>query len=98
MLHHEGLNFEGALPKLLVMLQTTLEDSESGHSLSGINCYFMRQDGTMFKAQVTYAPYFYLQVKVGKLRLATRIPLQLWGIWGMFACHPRQVQLLTRSH
>ncbi len=49
----------------VVVAQTTVDDTESGHSLSAINCYFMRQDGTMFKAQVTFAPYLYLQVKVG---------------------------------
>jgi hypothetical protein len=47
------------------LLQTTVEDKESGHSVAAVNCYFMAQDGGMFKAQVPFAPYFYLQVKVG---------------------------------
>lgn len=33
--------------------------------VSVVNCYFMCQDGSMFKAQVDHSPYFYLQVKEG---------------------------------
>ena len=44
--------------------QTTLEDKETGNSVAAVNGYFMTQDGSMFKAQVPFAPYFYLQVKV----------------------------------
>ena len=40
-----------------------MEDT-TGHSVAAVNCYFMAQDGGMFKAQVPFAPYFYLQVKV----------------------------------
>ena len=44
--------------------QTTVEDKETGNTLAAVNCYFMAQDGGMFKAQVPFAPYFYLQAKV----------------------------------
>ncbi|EFN52544.1 hypothetical protein CHLNCDRAFT_26745 [Chlorella variabilis] len=48
---------------LMNMNQSQKVDKESGHAFSVVNCYFMCQDGGMFKAQVEYAPYFYLQVK-----------------------------------
>ena len=41
-----------------------MEDKETGNTLAAVNCYFMAQDGGMFKAQVPFAPYFYLQAKV----------------------------------
>ena len=48
----------------LSVLQTTVEDKESGNTIAAVNCYFMSQDGSMFKAQVAFSPYFYLQTKV----------------------------------
>lgn len=45
-------------------LQTMAEDRDSGQLVSAVDCYFMCQDGGMFKAKVVYAPYFYVQVKV----------------------------------
>lgn len=33
--------------------------------VSVVNCYFQCQDGSMFKAQVEFSPYFYLQVREG---------------------------------
>ncbi|PRW20477.1 DNA polymerase epsilon catalytic subunit A [Chlorella sorokiniana] len=48
---------------LMNMNQSQKVDKESGQALSCVNCYFMCQDGSMFKAQVEYAPYFYLQIK-----------------------------------
>ncbi|KAK9798895.1 hypothetical protein WJX73_003389 [Symbiochloris irregularis] len=50
---------------LFNMNATNVEDKESGHLLSAVNCFFMCQDGSMFKAQVEFAPYFYLQAKEG---------------------------------
>ncbi len=47
-----------------VCMQTTLEEKESGNTVAAVNCYFMSQDGSMFKAQVPFSPYFYLQIKV----------------------------------
>ena len=41
-----------------------MEDKESGNTVAAVNCYFMSQDGSMFKAQVHFSPYFYLQIKV----------------------------------
>lgn len=52
-------------------MQTTVEDKESGNTVAAVNCYFMSQDGSMFKAQVHFSPYFYLQVKVCPPRLLT---------------------------
>lgn len=46
------------------MGQTTLEEKESGNTVAAVNCYFMSQDGSMFKAQVPFSPYFYVQIKV----------------------------------
>ena len=37
---------------------TQVEDKESGKAYAAVNCYFMAQDGSTFKAQVKYAPYF----------------------------------------
>ena len=50
---------------LLNMNATQKEDKDSGHMVSSVACYFMCQDGSMFKAEVEYAPYFYLQVAQG---------------------------------
>lgn len=40
-----------------------IEDKESGQLCSAVACYFMCQNGDMFKCKLQYAPYFYLQVK-----------------------------------
>jgi DNA polymerase epsilon subunit 1 len=50
---------------LLNMNATQKEDKESGHMVSVVGCYFMCQDGSMFKVEVGYAPYFYLLVTPG---------------------------------
>jgi hypothetical protein len=42
---------------------TTIADPETQKEFSAVNCYFMQQDGTTFKAQVKYAPYFLLACK-----------------------------------
>lgn len=39
------------------------QDTESGQIISVVNCYFQCQDGSMFKAQIQHAPYFYVQVR-----------------------------------
>ena len=44
---------------------TQVEDAESGRAYAAVNCFFMSQDGSTFKAQVRYAPYFYLATKTG---------------------------------
>lgn len=55
--------------------QTTLEEKDSGNTVAAVNCYFMSQDGSMFKAQVPFSPYFYLQIKVRPLLLQPhRVP------------------------
>lgn len=50
---------------LLNMNATQKEDRDSGNMVSVVGCYFMCQDGSMFKAEVEYAPYFYLHVTNG---------------------------------
>ena len=45
-------------------MQTVVEDRESSQTVAAVNCYFMCQDGSMFKAQIAFAPYFYLHVQV----------------------------------
>lgn len=62
-----GLFTDGAdrLGWLLNMNATQKEDRESGNMVSCVACYFMCQDGSMFKAEVEYAPYFYLHVADG---------------------------------
>ena len=40
------------------------------------------QDGSMFKAQVEYAPYFYLQIKARRW-------LVLGRVWGLASCRRR---------
>ena len=43
--------------------RTTVQDQETEKEFSAVNCYFMQQDGTTFKAQVKYAPYFLVATK-----------------------------------
>ena len=50
--------------RLACSVQTVIEDRESSQTVAAVNCYFMCQDGSMFKAQVAFAPYFYLHVQV----------------------------------
>lgn len=38
-------------------------DKESGQMMSAVDLYFMCQDGSMFKARVPYAPYFYVVIR-----------------------------------
>eukprot|EP00873_Tetraselmis_striata_P038899 jgi/Tetstr1/459163/TSEL_004609.t1 len=54
---------EERLGWLMNLNTTSVEDGDSGQVLSAVACYFMCQDGSMFKAKVLFAPYFYLQVK-----------------------------------
>eukprot|EP00240_Pyramimonas_obovata_P014674 CAMPEP_0118948362 /NCGR_PEP_ID=MMETSP1169-20130426/47673_1 /TAXON_ID=36882 /ORGANISM="Pyramimonas obovata, Strain CCMP722" /LENGTH=199 /DNA_ID=CAMNT_0006894765 /DNA_START=1 /DNA_END=596 /DNA_ORIENTATION=+ len=41
----------------------SLEDTSTGKIHSCVNCYFQCQDGSAFKAQVKFAPYFYVGVR-----------------------------------
>ena len=52
------------MPEGVGVAQTVVEDRDTGNTVAAVNCYFMCQDGSMFKAQVRFAPYFYLQVQV----------------------------------
>jgi len=40
-------------------------DKETGKVISCVSCYFMCQDGSMFKSQIDFFPYFYVIVKEG---------------------------------
>eukprot|EP00884_Botryococcus_braunii_P021811 jgi/Botrbrau1/8313/Bobra.0081s0002.1 len=60
-LHTEGPDRLGWLINLNA---TTIEDKETTQNVAAVNCYFISQDGSMFKAQVQFRPYLYLQVKV----------------------------------
>ncbi|GAX75625.1 hypothetical protein CEUSTIGMA_g3069.t1 [Chlamydomonas eustigma] len=53
---------EDKLGWLMTMSQSCLEDKDSSQVLSAVDCYFMCQDGDMFKARVGFSPYFYIQV------------------------------------
>jgi len=44
---------------------TQVEDKESGKTFAAVNCFFMCEDGSTFKAQARYAPYFYIATKTG---------------------------------
>ncbi|CAN0298600.1 unnamed protein product, partial [Hapterophycus canaliculatus] len=44
------------------MLPTSIPDA-SGNEKSGLDMYFLEQDGGTFKATVFYKPYFYVLVK-----------------------------------
>ena len=55
---------KGGVSEGVGVAQTVVEDRDTGNTVAAVNCYFMCQDGSMFKAQVRFAPYFYLQVQV----------------------------------
>lgn len=48
---------------LLTYTTTSCEDKDTGQVVSAIDAYFQCQDGSMFKARVPFAPYFYLVIK-----------------------------------
>ncbi|CAL55806.1 DNA polymerase epsilon, catalytic subunit A,C-terminal [Ostreococcus tauri] len=50
---------------LINVSSTQVEDKESGKAFAAVNLYFMEQDGSTFKAQVKYKPYFYVATKTG---------------------------------
>eukprot|EP00878_Enallax_costatus_P014648 GHUV01015324.1.p1 GENE.GHUV01015324.1~~GHUV01015324.1.p1 ORF type:complete len:660 (+),score=216.28 GHUV01015324.1:148-1980(+) len=54
---------EDKLGWLLNFTTTSFEDKDTGQTMSAVDCYFQCQDGSMFKARVPHAPYFYLMVK-----------------------------------
>ena len=42
----------GVVPEGVGVAQTVVEDRDTGNTVAAVNCYFMCQDGSMFKAQV----------------------------------------------
>lgn len=44
---------------------TSMEDERIPHGRSALDCYFLEEDGSYFKATVEYEPYFLLAVKKG---------------------------------
>jgi DNA polymerase epsilon subunit 1 len=53
---------EDRLGWLMTTSASCMEDKDSGQVVSSIDCYFMCQDGDMFKARIGFTPYFYIQV------------------------------------
>jgi hypothetical protein len=45
--------------------QAVQHEQGSGQLLAAVDCCFMCQDGSMFKARLPYAPYFYIGVRPG---------------------------------
>ncbi|KAG6010556.1 DNA polymerase epsilon catalytic subunit [Claviceps maximensis] len=44
---------------------TSIEDERIPHGRAALDCYFIEQDGSTFKATVEYEPYFLIAVKKG---------------------------------
>ena len=45
------------------LLQTFVREDETGHDLSALECYLLRDDGSTFKAVTIYAPYMLVAVQ-----------------------------------
>ncbi|KAF8072990.1 POL2A [Scenedesmus sp. PABB004] len=76
---------------LLNFTTTSFEDKDTGQTMSAVDCYFQCQDGSMFKARVPYAPYFYLQVKDDAER-----DVEVW-LRRKFEARIRDVELVLRE-
>jgi DNA polymerase epsilon subunit 1 len=49
---------------MMLALQSSIEDQDNDNvTFSCVNLYFMCQDGSTFKAQFKFAPYFYIGTK-----------------------------------
>lgn len=46
----------------------TVDSPATGAQMSGVDYYFVMQDGSKFKVLFTYAPYFYVAVEPGMER------------------------------
>jgi len=57
---------EGKLGWLLNVNATLVDDRDAGRPVAAVNCYFQCQDGTGFKAQIPFAPYFYVITRPGR--------------------------------
>ena len=57
---------EGKLGWLLNVNPTLVDDRDAGRAVAAVNCYFQCQDGTGFKAQVPFSPYFYVIARPGR--------------------------------
>ncbi|KXZ56812.1 hypothetical protein GPECTOR_1g731 [Gonium pectorale] len=51
---------------LMNIQQSHMADKDTGAVVSSVDCYFMCQDGSMFKARLAFAPYFYIRVQDGR--------------------------------
>ncbi|GLC51172.1 hypothetical protein PLESTB_000473800 [Pleodorina starrii] len=51
---------------LMNIQSSHMADKDSGHVVASVDCYFMCQDGTMFKARLAFSPYFYVRVREGR--------------------------------
>ncbi|WIA29248.1 hypothetical protein OEZ86_011756 [Tetradesmus obliquus] len=82
---------EDRLGWLLNFTTTSFEDKDTGQMLSAVDCYFQCQDGSMFKARVPHAPYFYLQVTDDAER-----DVEVW-LRRKFEGRIRQVEVVMRE-
>lgn len=44
---------------------TSIEDERAPHGRAALDCYFLEEDGSYFKATIEYEPYFLIAVKKG---------------------------------
>ena len=57
---------EGKLGWLLNLNPTLVDDRDVGRAVAAVNCYFQCQDGSGFKAQIPFSPYFYVITRPGR--------------------------------
>eukprot|EP00879_Flechtneria_rotunda_P032197 GHRR01035364.1.p1 GENE.GHRR01035364.1~~GHRR01035364.1.p1 ORF type:complete len:234 (+),score=86.25 GHRR01035364.1:272-973(+) len=82
---------EDRLGWLMNFTTTSYEDKETARTLSAVDCYFQCQDGSMFKARVPHAPYFYLEVKDDAER-----DVEVW-LRRKFESRIREVEVVERE-
>ncbi|GIL42821.1 hypothetical protein Vafri_674, partial [Volvox africanus] len=59
-------NGDDRLGWLMNIQSSHMADKDSGHVVAAVDCYFMCQDGSMFKARLAFSPYFYIRVQEGR--------------------------------
>ncbi|KAG2448389.1 hypothetical protein HYH02_006971, partial [Chlamydomonas schloesseri] len=57
---------EERLGWLMNIQSSHMADKDSGQVVAAVDCYFMCQDGSMFKARLAFSPYFYIRVQEGR--------------------------------
>ncbi|KAG2442618.1 hypothetical protein HXX76_002703 [Chlamydomonas incerta] len=51
---------------LMNIQSSHMADKDTGQVVAAVDCYFMCQDGSMFKARLAFSPYFYVRVQEGR--------------------------------